>query len=257
MRIISFASIKGGVGKTTMSAHVAAGLADLGHKTLLIDLDPQGHASTLLGVELTGDEPCAADAFGAVPRVAMTKVVRPTERSNLWVAPAGPRMAGLERDLFRWGHRLQAISRAVEQLDLELDAVVVDTPPQLNAFTDAALAAAQLVVVPVPAMAHALQGFDEIHAAWSDAKDGASATMIGAINLWDKRTSATNKAMDQAFAELPVKLAKSRIPRNEVINQAGLGYELVFDYAAQSPVALALRDLVKELWRTAGRAAKG
>ena len=254
MRIITFASIKGGVGKTTMSSHVAAGLADLGHKTLLIDLDPQGHASTMLGVELEGDDPCVADAFGAMPRHKMPEIVRATEREGLWVAPAGPRMASLERELFRWGHRLQAIPRAIASLNWDLDAVVVDTPPQLNAFSDAALAAANLVVVPVPAMAHALQGFDEIHAAWIDARDGAAGTMIGAINLWDKRTSATNKAMEQAFGELPVKLAKNRVPRNETINQAGLGYELVFDYARKSPASLALRELVKELWRMAGRA---
>ncbi len=256
MRTIAFASIKGGVGKTTMSAHVAAGLADLGRRTLLIDLDPQGHGSTMVGFELEPEEACAADAFGATPKLSFAEVVRECPRKNLWVAPANARMATLERDLFRWGHRLQAVTRAVSSLDLDLDAVVIDTPPQLNAFTEAALAAGDLVVVPVPAMAHALQGFDEIHAAWADASGNSHARMIGTVNLWDRRTSATNKAMEDAFGDLPVKLARTRIPRNESLNQAGLGYELVYDYASSSSGAKALRELVKELWRLAGQAQK-
>ncbi|MFH1808109.1 MAG: ParA family protein [Pseudomonadota bacterium] len=253
MRTITFASIKGGVGKTTMSVHTAAGLADLGHRTLLIDLDPQGHASTMAGFEIGPDDACAADGFGQTPRVPFSRVVQETSRKNLWVAPAGPRMAGLERELFRWGHRLQAVTRAVQELRLDLDAVVVDTPPQLNAFTEAALAAGDLVVVPVPAMAHALQGFDEIHAAWADASDGRGASMIGAINMWDRRTTATNSAMEDAFKELPVKLTRTRIPRNEALNQAGLGYELVYEFSRQSAAVGSFRDLVKELWRLAGK----
>lgn len=253
MRTLTFASIKGGVGKTTLAVHTAAGLADLGHRTLLIDLDPQGHATSLAGLEVAAEEPCVADAFGAAPRVRFSEIVQESPRKNLWVAPATIRMASAERGLFSWGHRLQAIPRALASLREQPDAVVVDTPPQLNAFTESALAVATVVVVPVPAMAHALQGFDEIHMAWRDASDSRGGAMIGAINMWDRRTSATNSAMEQAFKELPVRIAKSRVLRAEVLNQAGLGFELVYDYAPRSEITKCLRGLVKELWRLAGK----
>jgi len=253
VRTFTFASIKGGVGKTTLASHIAGALADLGHETLLIDLDPQGHATSMAGLDVGPEEPCIADALGANPRAHITDVLRETARPKLWVAPANLRMISAERELFRWGHRLQAIPRALKSAPQRFEALVIDTPPQLNAFTEAALAVGQVMVVPVPAMAHALQGFDEIHAAWRDATDGKRSAMIGAVNLWDRRTSATNAAMEEAFKELPVKLAKNRIPRSEALNQAGLGFEMVYEFSRRSPSAQALRELAKELWRMAGR----
>lgn len=253
MRTLAFASIKGGVGKTTLAVHVAAALADAGKRTLLVDLDPQGHASLMAGVEMTPEDPCIADSFGARPHKKLADVVQPTSRENLWVAPATGRMVEAERDLFRWGHRLQAVPRAVSSLPYEFDAVVLDTPPQLNAYTEAALATGNVVVVPVPAMAHALQGLDEIQFAWKDVTDGRKSAMVAAVNLWDRRTSATNAAMEEAFREMPVPMAKSRVLRAEALNQAGLAFEMVYEYAPSSEVAECLKKLTSELWRLAGK----
>ena len=253
MRVLAFSSIKGGVGKTTLAVHVAAALADSGKRTLLIDLDPQGHSSMMAGIVLGPEEACAADALGSRPRKKMDQVIRTGNRPGLWIAPASNRMVELERDLFRWGHRLSAIPRALDNLPEEFDAVVVDTPPQLNAFTEAALAYGDVVVVPIPAMAHALQGLEEIRAAWKDATDGSGGVMTGAVNLWDRRTSATNSAMEGAFEDISVPLTRSRVLRAEAVNQAGLAFELVYEYAPTSEVAGNLRDLASELWRMAGR----
>lgn len=251
MRTLTFASIKGGVGKTTLATHVAAGIADRGLRTLLVDLDPQGHASTMLGVEASRDDPCVADAFGARPRKTLADVVVPTARSGLSLAPANVRMVDLERELFRWGHRLRAIPRALETLAQPFDALVIDTPPQLNAYTEAALAVGDVVVVPVGTLAHSLQGLDEICAAWEDAADATTAAMVGVINLWDKRTTATNAAMEDIFVELPVPLAETRVPRTEALNQAGLGFQMVYEYAPASAASTALQRLTGELLKWA------
>jgi chromosome partitioning protein len=257
MRTLAFASIKGGVGKTTLAVHVAAALAEAGRRTLLMDLDPQGHATLMAGIEVEPEDPCTADAFGLRPQVKLGELIQPTPYENLWVAPANHRMIELERELFRWGHRLEAIPRALATVAEPFEALVLDTPPQLNAFTEAALAIGDVVVVPVPAMAHALQGLDEIKLAWMDATDQRGETMVVAVNLWDRRTTATNAAMEDAFGELDVKLARSRVLRAEALNQAGLAFELVYSYAPSSEVAQCLRDLAGELWRFAGRAASG
>jgi chromosome partitioning protein len=218
-----------------------------------VDLDPQGHASMMAGVEMSPEDPCVADSFGARPQKRLADVVQATNRENLWVAPATSRMIEAERELFRWGHRLQAVPRAIASLPYQFDAVVLDTPPQLNAYTEAALATGNVVVVPVPAMAHALQGLDEIQFAWKDVTDGRHSAMIAAVNLWDRRTSATNAAMEDAFREMPVPLAKSRVLRAEALNQAGLAFETVYDYAPSSEVADCLKRLSQELWRLAGK----
>lgn len=253
MRTLAFASIKGGVGKTTLAVHVAAALAEMGRSTLLMDLDPQGHATAMAGIELPPDAHSIADVFGAQSRVKIADVLRPSPRQNLVVAPANGRMIALERDLFRWGHRLQAIRRALEPVAARFDALVIDTPPQLNAFTETALWTGDVVVVPLPSLAHAVQGLEEIRVAHRDITDGSKAPIVGAVNLWDRRTSATNAAMEQAFSELTVPVAKSRIIRAEVLNQAALAYQLVFDIASTSEVAESLRSLARELWQRAGR----
>jgi chromosome partitioning protein len=255
MRTLAFSSIKGGVGKTTLAVHVAAGLADSGKKTLLVDLDPQGHASMMAGVEITPSDPCVADAFGMRPSLRLDQIIQASPRPNLKVAPASVRMIELERELFRWGHRLQAIPRALRTYAEEFEAVVIDTPPQLNAYSEAALAIGDLVVVPLPAMAHALQGLDEIMLAWQDVSDGHGGKMVGAVNMWDRRTSATNAAMEEAFNDLDIPITKNRVSRAESLNQAGLAYELIYDFSATSPAAEDLRGLSSELWRIAGRAA--
>lgn len=251
MRTFTFASIKGGVGKTTLSAHVATALAEEGLYTILLDLDPQGHASALVGVELDPDEPCIADALVPFSRVDLGDVLYETTRENLHVAPASVKMTTQERELFRWGHRLSSIPRALKKLPQLPDALVIDTPPRIDAYTEAALAVGDVVVVPVPSMAHALQGLDEIYLCWRDVSDSKSGEMVVAVNLWDRRTRATNAAMDATLGELDMRVLDQRVVRAEALNQAGLALELVYDYAPRTEVARCLRDLASELWEHA------
>lgn len=251
MAFIAFSTIKGGVGKTTLCAHVAAALADAGRQVLLLDLDPQAHASLVLGLE-SREGPCVGDALGPRPKHTLAQVVVASpKRPGLFIAPAAPRMAAQERELFQWGHRLQAIPRALKTLGWTPDVILADTPPSIGAFTEAVLASADLVVAPVPTGAFALQGLGEIETAWRDVREQGGA-LVAVVNLWDRRTTATNEAMEGALSESTVPVLRARIPRSESINQAGLGYEVVFDTSPQAAGVEELRALAQELAKRVG-----
>lgn len=251
MASIAFATIKGGVGKTTLTVHTAAALADEGRRVLFLDFDPQAHGSLVLGLE-PGDRPCLGDTFGPRPKHTLAEVVvAAPKRPNLFIAPSCARMAALERDLFGWGRRLEAIPRALQTLGWEPDVVVIDTPPSIGAYTEAVLAYASVVVAPVPTGAFALQGLSELETTWKDVHDGKG-QLVAVVNMWDRRTQATNGAMEGALSELTVPVLKTRVPRSESINQAGLGYEVVFDTAPFALGADELRALAKELGTRAG-----
>jgi chromosome partitioning protein len=160
-------------------------------------------------------------------------------------------MAAMERELFQWGHRLQAIPRALKTLSWTPDVIIADTPPNLGAYTEAVLHHADVVVAPVPTGAFALQGLGEIETAWRDVREEGG-QLVAVVNLWDRRTTATNDAMDAALKESTVPVLRARIPRSEAINQAGLGYEVVFDTSPSAPGVEELRELAKELGRRAG-----
>jgi chromosome partitioning protein len=251
MPSIAFGTIKGGVGKTTLAVHVASALADSGRTVLFVDLDPQAHGSLALGLE-SGDRPCVADAFGPRPRYTLEQVVqRSPKRESLFIAPASLRMAAMERDLYHWGHRLQAIPRALETLGWTPDAVVIDTPPSIGAYTEAVMAYADVWAAPVPTGAFALQGFSELQGAWQQVRENGG-QLVAVVNQFDRRTTATNAAMEGALKELSVPVLKMRIPRSEAINQAGLAYEVVFDTDKRAMGIAELRALTGELAKRAG-----
>ncbi|MBX7115545.1 MAG: ParA family protein [Myxococcaceae bacterium] len=251
MKSFAFSTIKGGVGKTTLSIHTASAFADAGRSVLFIDLDPQAHGSLALGLE-PAERPCVGDTFG--PRAKHTLkdvVVRSEKRENLFIAPAVLRMAAMERDLYHWGYRLEALSRSLDTLGWQPDVVVIDTPPSIGPYTEAVMHFVDVLVAPVPTGAYALQGLTEISNTWKQVRERGGQLVV-AVNMWDRRTSATNEAMEQALSEITFPVLKTRIPRSEAINQAGLAYEVVFDTARTANGADELKGLAKELAKVAG-----
>jgi len=248
MRVVTVATIKGGVGKTVIASHLAAALAAQGRRTLLVDLDPQGHATLLAGVDADPAAPCVGDALlqGAADR--FPEVVIRGVRPGLDVAPAVLRMALQERQLYTWALRLRALVKALDALDPQPAVVVVDTPPHIGAFTEAALHAADLTLAPVPALAGALQGFGDLRAAWTEMQDGRGGQLAAVVSMHDGRTRATNAAVDAAIDGLEARVLNTRIPRAEPINQAALNHALIFDHAPTHPAAGMFAELAGEVW---------
>ena len=215
----------------------------------------RGHTCWLLEDELgleAGDRPCVGDTFGARPRYPLSQVVVASpKRPTLFVAPACLRMAALERELFHWGHRLQAIPRALKSLGWTPDVLIADTPPSLGAYTEGVLSCFDLIAAPVPAGAFALQGLGELEGAWREVReDGGQLVVV--MNMWDRRTTATNSAVEDALKETRTPILKARIPRAEALNQAGLAYEVVYDTTPGASVSDDLKALATELAQRAG-----
>ncbi len=248
MRIIVISSIKGGVGKTTTAAHIGAALADRGLNTLLVDLDPQGHATLTLGVDAAPEALSIGDAL-LDDRLMSSVVVQSPARKNLRVAPAVLRMALIERQLYAHAMRIRFLDRALRALDETPDVVVVDTPPHLGAFTEAALHVAHLTLAPVPALAGSLQGVGDLKDTWTEMQDGKQGRLALIANMYDARTSSTNSVFWPAAKGLDIPFLNTYIPRAEAINQAGLNHSLVFDTAPGHHAVGCLRELASEAWR--------
>ena len=146
-RVIALANQKGGVGKTTTTVNIGAALAEMGLRTLIIDLDPQGNASTGLGIENRGLEKSMYHVM--LHDEPLENVVEPTDVRNLFVAPASLDLAGAEIELVPAFSREQRLKRAINEVLSDYDYVLVDCPPSLGLLTVNGLAAADEVMVPI------------------------------------------------------------------------------------------------------------
>ena len=161
MRIIAIMNQKGGVGKTTSSVNMAAGLAMQGKKVCLIDLDPQGHASLHLGIEPFGNVPTAYDVFSGFKTLAET---RQLVAKNLWVVPATLDLAATELELVDADNREIVLRQAIRKMaETEpFDYIIMDCPPSLGVLTINALTAASEVIIPLQPHFFALQGLSKL-----------------------------------------------------------------------------------------------
>jgi chromosome partitioning protein len=160
LRVIALMNQKGGVGKTTTTVNLAAALAKLGKRTLVIDLDPQAHATLHLGVDPSTLESSVYDVL-LEPEAEITSAMRQT-RDNLWVLPAETDLAAVENELQDVADRNQRLSQAIAAVRDQFDAVLLDCPPALGLLTLNALAAADEVLIPMQAHFLALQGVSKL-----------------------------------------------------------------------------------------------
>ena len=159
-RVFAVANQKGGVGKTTTTINVGACLAELGHRTLIIDLDPQGNASTGLGIENRGLETSMYHVI--MHEVPLENCIEPSAVKNLFVAPASLDLAGAEIELVPAFSRENRLRRAIDGVLDDYDYVLIDCPPSLSLLTLNALTAAHAVVVPIQCEFFALEGMSQL-----------------------------------------------------------------------------------------------
>lgn len=157
---MSIANQKGGVGKTTSSVNLSAGLASLGNKVLLIDTDPQGNATSGVGVNKADVSHCIYNVL--VEEVPAEDVIVSTDMVNLDIIPATIQLAGAEIELVQIMSREMRLSKALEQLQEEYDYIIIDCPPSLGLLTLNALTASNSVIIPVQCEYYALEGLSQL-----------------------------------------------------------------------------------------------
>ena len=246
--IVAIANQKGGVGKTTTAVNLAASLAAAERKTLLIDMDPQGNATSGLGLE-KGD--LRATAYQAiVGREDLMDIMLPSPLECLKIVPANIDLIGAEVELVSVGSREYRLKEALGRLPRGFDFIIIDCPPSLGLLTVNALSAAHSVIIPLQCEYYALEGLSELMNTIRLIKGSYNPRlMIQGIllTMYDTRTNISRQVMDEVRNHFPDLLFSTYIPRNVRLSEAPSFGKPVLLYDVRSRGALAYLDLAKEI----------
>ena len=249
-KVIAISLQKGGVGKTTTAINLGAALAELGFRTLIIDLDPQGNASSGLGVSIPEDAPTIAEVL--LQEETLDTIVEPTAEKNLFVAPApkGQELAGVEAQLVAEMFPQPRLKDAINLVRDDWDFILLDCPPTLGRLTVNAFMAADTILAPVQCQYFALEGLRDLSAVVQQVRSALNPNLdIGHYLLTmaestKKLSQEVEKELREAFGE---KVFKSTIPYNVKLAEAPSMEMSVLKHASTSRGAKAYRAVAKEL----------
>ena len=250
-RIIALANQKGGVGKTTTTINLAAGLAELGHKVLLVDIDPQGNSSTGLGVRPEQRKLTSYDLI--VDGVSLPDVVQATTVEHVLIIPANADLSSADLEIMSNEKRSFLLHDALKQPDMDtfgFDYILIDCPPSLSLLTVNALVACSSVLVPLQCEFFALEGLSQLMLTIRDVRRSANpALRIEGIvlTMYDKRNKLTAQVEADARLNMGDMVLRTTIPRNVRISEAPSHAMSVLSYDSTSKGALAYRELAQEI----------
>ena len=220
-RILAVANRKGGVGKTTTAVNVATAMAASGKKVLVIDLDPQGNASTSMGVNKKGRMASTYEVL--LGEYSLSKAVVWTEIPNFSLVPSSPDLAGAEIELVDMENREYALKKALAKEAVNYDYILIDCPPSLNLVTINALVAADAVIVPLQCEFLALEGITDLIRNINQIKKkfNPKLALQGVVlTMYDKRNNLSQMVEDDVRQFFGKKVYDTVIPRNVRISEA-------------------------------------
>jgi len=258
-KIIAVANQKGGVGKTTTTINLGTALTEAGKSVLLIDLDPQGNASTGLGVFADNRGLTTYDLL--LEDANLQDVVHETDIERLWIAPATTDLSSADIELVNNGARVFRLQRALSQLgalERPVDYVLVDCPPSLNLLTINAMVAADSVLVPLQSEFFALEGLSQLMLSIREVRQTANPRLRiegVVLTMYDRRNNLSRQVEDDARQNLGDLVFDTIIPRNVRVSEAPSHSMPVLRYDPSSLGSQAYKELATEMLRRHAAAA--
>ncbi|MCB1365848.1 MAG: ParA family protein [Rhodobacteraceae bacterium] len=252
-KIIAVANQKGGVGKTTTAINLASALAESGQKVLIVDLDPQGNASTGLGIDAANRDLTTYDLL--VDDAPLADVIRDTGFAGLSIIPATVDLSSADIELFSNEKRSFLLHDALRQTAMDrfgFDYIMIDCPPSLSLLTVNAMVAAHSVLVPLQSEFFALEGLSQLMLTIREIRQSANPELRiegVVLTMYDRRNNLSRQVEQDARDNLGDLVFQTVIPRNVRVSEAPSYAMPVLSYDAQSQGAVAYRQLARELAR--------
>lgn len=215
MKVISITNQKGGVGKTTSAINISYFLAKMGKKVLLLDFDPQGNATSGLGVDKNELEKTVSDVISGDS--VLSDVIIQTDYENLKIAPATPDLANVEVELANEKGRFTKLKQALKTVENDFDYVIIDSPPSLSLLTVNGFIASDFLLLPVQAEFYAMEGLGQLLESMKLVKKGMnpSLALLGVLpTMVDSRTTLSGQVYQEIKKFFPGKVFETPIPRN-------------------------------------------
>lgn len=246
-KIIAVANQKGGVGKTTTSVNLSAAFAEMGKKVLLIDCDPQGNATSGLGIEKDGLELSIYDAL--INDTPMEEIIIQTQ-FGLDVVPSVMDLAGAEVELVNLEDKQYRLKKSVELVKEKYDYILIDCPPSLGYVTLNALTAADSVLLPLQCEFYALEGLSQLLSTVQLVQEQLNEKLRIeglVLTMYDSRTNLAEQVVEEVKTHFPDMVYATKIPRNVRLSEAPSFGKPIFAYASSSKGAQAYMSLAEEV----------
>jgi chromosome partitioning protein len=247
-KIVSIANQKGGVGKTTTAINLGAALAMRGERVLLLDLDPQGNASTGLGIPKETRQQSTYDLI--LGDAAPVDVAHATDVDNLWIVPATMDLSSADTELMNSARRVMHLRNALRLREAPYTYILIDCPPSLNLLTINAFVASDTVLVPLQAEFFALEGLSQLLLTVREVRATANADLRiegVVLTMFDRRNNLCLQVEEDARQNLGDLIFRTKIPRNVRLSEAPSYAMPVLNYDPSSRGAIAYRSLAAEL----------
>ena len=248
-QVICIANQKGGVGKTTTSVNLSYALAQLGRKILLIDMDPQGNASSGLGIKRFESQD--ANIYHVlIGEMGIKDVAQPTKHKNLFVATSNPDLVGAEIELVDMPHREFRLKHAIGLVANEYDYIIIDCPPSLGLLTLNSLTAGDSFLVPLQCEYFALEGLSQLLNTAGIIKKNLNPNLhIQGIvlTMFDSRNNLSHQVVSEIKTHFGDKVFSAIIPRNVRLSEAPSHGQSIFEYDVKSIGASKYMELATEL----------